>query len=142
MTDDCKRNFRQTTRDMLSRMIRKFGSEAVESQVPKSDEVMLKRLRNLRKLDARKKRVRQEQLSRKAAAEDDSDAEQEFVVKARAKSIEEILAESDDEVPMDSTEKNTSGKQKRKAKDQTWIQEQPGDIVDLADALAISSISG
>lgn len=83
MTDDCKKHFRRETQHMLDRMIRRYGCDAIERQVPTSEQVMLKRIRNLRKLHARKERVRAERLKNKLAVEDSED--EEFTVKARAK---------------------------------------------------------
>lgn len=37
-------------------MIRKYGADTVEKLIPSNDEIMLRRLRNLRKLDNRKKK--------------------------------------------------------------------------------------
>ncbi|XP_026293865.1 RRP12-like protein [Frankliniella occidentalis] len=136
MTDDCKRHFRRETQHMLDRMMRKYGCDAIERQVPGDDEIMLKRVRNLRKLHARKQRVREERLKNKLAVEDSDD--EEFSVKARAKSIEEILAESDDELDLEKKESTSKGAKK---KSQTWIKEEPGDIMDLADTMAASKIS-
>ncbi|KAK3918716.1 RRP12-like protein [Frankliniella fusca] len=136
MTDDCKRHLRRETQHMLDRMMRKYGCEAIERQVPLEDEIMLKRVRNLRKLHARKQRVREERLKNKLAVDDSDD--EEFSVKARAKSIEEILAESDDELDLEKREAASKGTKK---KSQTWIKEEPGDIMDLADTMAASKIS-
>lgn len=83
MTDDCKRHLRMETRNMLDRMMRKYGCDAIERQVPSSDPIMLKRVHNLRKLHARKQRLREERLKNKQAVEDSDD--EDFTVKARAK---------------------------------------------------------
>ncbi|QQP38380.1 RRP12like proteinlike [Caligus rogercresseyi] len=56
MTEDCKRNFRLKSRYLLDRIIRKFGYDFVAGQVPPSDAVMHKRIKNLKKLHARKDR--------------------------------------------------------------------------------------
>lgn len=136
MTDDCKRHFRRETQHMLDRMIRKYGCDVIERQVPSSDEIMVKRIRNLRKLHARKQRLREERLKNKLAVEESDD--EDFTVRARAKSIEEILAESDDELEL---EKNEAGPKGSKKKSQAWIKEEPGDIIDLADSMAASKIS-
>ncbi|XP_034255302.1 RRP12-like protein [Thrips palmi] len=135
MTDDCKKHFRRETQHMLDRMIRRYGCDAIERQVPGSDQIMLKRIRNLRKLHARKERLRAERLKNKLAVDDSED--EDFTIKARAKTIEEILAESDDELDLDQNEASKGGKKKSQA----WIKEEPGDIIDLADSMAASKIS-
>jgi ribosomal RNA-processing protein 12 len=61
MSEDCKRHSRLEIGYFLTRMLRKYGADTVEKLIPSSDEVMLKRLRNMRKLDNRKKRMRENQ---------------------------------------------------------------------------------
>ena len=56
MTEDCKRHFRLKTRYLLDRLVRKFGYELVAGMVPKNDEMTLKRLKNIKKLQMQKKR--------------------------------------------------------------------------------------
>lgn len=85
MTDDCKKHFRRETQHMLDRMIRKYGCDAIERQVPSSDQIMMKRIRNLRKLHARKERLRAERIKKKLAVEDSDD--EDFAVKARAQTL-------------------------------------------------------
>lgn len=79
MTEDCKRHFRLKIRDILDRLIRKYGCESLTPFVPHSDTVMYKRLRNLRKLNARKKR------RKLAEKEDELSDEEDFTVKAKPK---------------------------------------------------------
>ncbi|KAK5645482.1 hypothetical protein RI129_006782 [Pyrocoelia pectoralis] len=130
MTDDCKRNFRLKIRDILDRLVRKYGCDAITPYVPTTDTMMLKKLRNLRKLNARKK-------SLKEAKRDKSESdEEEFTVKAKPKSIEEILADSDLE-DSDTNIEPKLGKKQRK----TWIREDPDTIVDFNDPTAISKIT-
>lgn len=80
MTDDCKRHFRLKVRDVLDRLVRKYGCESITPFVPASDTVMHKRLKNLRKLNARKKKLKDE---KKQKEEDDS--EEEFMVHTKPK---------------------------------------------------------
>lgn len=76
MTEDCKRHFRIKVRDILDRLVRKFGCESISPHVPSTDTVMHKRLRNLRKLNARKKK-------QKEASRRDQDDDEEFTVKSK-----------------------------------------------------------
>lgn len=79
MTEDCKRHFRLKIRDILDRLVRKYGCESLTPFIPHNDTVMYKRLRNLRKSNARKKR-------RKLAEEDEElSDEEDFTVKAKLK---------------------------------------------------------
>lgn len=79
LIEDCKRHFRLKIRDILDRLIRKYGCESLTPFVPHNDTVMYKRLRNLRKLNARKKRRK---LSEK---EDELSDDEDFTVKAKPK---------------------------------------------------------
>jgi len=137
MTDDCKRHFRLKTRDILDRLVRKFSYETISSLVPQNETVMHKRLRNLRKIHARKKK------SKDVESEEEDDYKSEFSVKNKPKSIEEILAssedESDDDVDVKSTKSQKSKRGKKKSK--TFIQEDGEEIVDLMSPYATSKIT-
>lgn len=137
MTEDCKRHFRLKVRDILDRLVRKFGADIVTQFVPKTDEVMLKRIKNLRKLNDRKKRSKNE---KKNSAEevDDSATMEDFIVKSKPKTMEEILADSDSELE-DETESNVQ--QKNKKQPNTWIEEDPESIVDFTDPSTVSKIT-
>lgn len=79
MTEDCKRHFRLKVRDILDRLVRKYGCESVSPHVPSSDTVMHKRLRNLRKLNTRKNRQKE------ARKDQDDESDEEFTVRAKPK---------------------------------------------------------
>ncbi|CAG9862008.1 unnamed protein product [Phyllotreta striolata] len=132
MTEDCKRHFRLKTRDILDRLVRKYGCESLTPFVPQEDTVMYKRLRNLRKLNTRKKR-------RKEDTANDEDSDEEFSVKAKPKSVEEILADSDSEFEDMETDQQPKVKSKKEPK--TWIEEDPESIVDFTDPSVIRKIS-
>ncbi|XP_058797316.1 RRP12-like protein [Phymastichus coffea] len=133
MTDDCKRHFRQKVRDILIKLMRKFGADIITNIVPTSDHIMHKRLKNIRKVELRKQKLKE---TRKANKDDESD--EEFNVKRKPKSLEEILADSDQEFS-DSDECKKI--QKRKSTKKTWIQEGEDNIVDFIDPTAIKNIS-
>ncbi|XP_057657541.1 RRP12-like protein [Diorhabda carinulata] len=132
MTEDCSRHFRLKIRDILDRLVRKFGADSLTRFVPPTNTVMYKRLRNLRKLNARKKR-------RKETERDEEDSEdEEFTVKAKPKSVEDILADSDSEFEdMETDELKSKGKKQPK----TWIEEDPESIVDFTDPNVSSKIT-
>ena len=69
MTEDCKRHFRLKVRDILTKLIRKYGYDVVISLIPASDEVMHKRLKNIRKVETRKQKNKQD------SGKDDEDDE-------------------------------------------------------------------
>lgn len=79
MTDDCKRHFRQKVRDIIVKMVRKFGIEPISNMVPQSDETMHKRLKNIRKIENRKQKTKDDKKSK------DEDSEEEFNLKRMPK---------------------------------------------------------
>lgn len=79
MTEDTKRHFRLKCRDILDRLVRKFGYEVIVKLIPESDEVMHKRLKNIRKIQTRKKKLKEMEKG------DADEEEEEFRVKATPK---------------------------------------------------------
>ncbi|XP_011315321.1 RRP12-like protein [Fopius arisanus] len=136
MTDDCKRHFRQKVRDILVKLIRKFGTDTIISMVPASDQMMHKRLRNIKKIEMRKQKAKEERKGQNGENERD---EEEFNVKRMPKSVEEILADSDEEFDDDNVREESKGK---KTARRTWIKESGEDIVDFADPSAARNITG
>lgn len=136
MTDDCKRHFRLKVRDILDRLIRKYGADSITPHIPPSDTVMLKRLKNLRKLNARKKKLKE----MRKEQEEEEGSEEDFIVHAKPKSVEEILADSDSDFDDMETDQQKPAKNKRKVN--TWIEEDPDSIVDFTDPSALSKITG
>lgn len=59
MEEDCKRHARLEIGYFLTKMFRKYGSDTIEKLIPPSDTIMLKRLRNIRKMENRKKKRRE-----------------------------------------------------------------------------------
>uniref|UniRef100_A0A667YJQ6 Ribosomal RNA processing 12 homolog n=1 Tax=Myripristis murdjan TaxID=586833 RepID=A0A667YJQ6_9TELE len=113
--DDVRRHFRTKLKNIFTKFIRKFGFELVKSMLPAEHHKVLV---NIRKAEARTKR-------RKQAAEqhDDSESEEE-VPKAKAESIEDILAESDSELSEDEGKGNkTQKKTGKQQKGRAWLKE-------------------
>ncbi|XP_067007465.2 RRP12-like protein [Anabrus simplex] len=134
MTDNNKRHFRTKCRDILDRLVRKFSYEAISDLVPASDTVMHKRLRNLRKIHARKKQQKIE--DRNKDSDDDDEA---FAIKSQPKSIDEILAESDEsDMEVDTPSNTKSGPKKKRS---AWIKEDADTIVDFTDVSASKRIT-
>ncbi|XP_076254422.1 RRP12-like protein [Rhynchophorus ferrugineus] len=132
MTDDCKRHFRIKVRDILDRLIRKYGAENITPFVPGDDQVMQKRIKNLRKLNDRKKKAKMERKEMK-----DEEMEEDFTVKSKPKTVEEILADSDSDLE-EETDQNIP---KSKNKINTWIEEDSENIVDFTDPTVVSKIT-
>lgn len=137
MNDDCKRHFRQKVRDILAKFIRKYGIGTISSIVPTSDTILQKRLKNINKIEDRKRKKRE--LGRMKRLEQDND--NEFNPKRRPKSIEEILADSDEEFDdIENKELKTKNK-KRTSRREAWIQENEEKIIDLIDPAAARNIT-
>uniref|UniRef100_A0A8D0H602 Ribosomal RNA processing 12 homolog n=1 Tax=Sphenodon punctatus TaxID=8508 RepID=A0A8D0H602_SPHPU len=121
MTDDMRRHFRMKLRNLLSRLIRKFGFEPVRALLPDS---YRKVLLNIRKAEARSRK----QKARKEAA---AAGEEEEVAPAQTKgdSIEEILADSDSELESEDAQcgQKASRKQVLRRRNQAWLKEGEGD---------------
>ncbi|RVE49136.1 hypothetical protein evm_006257 [Chilo suppressalis] len=139
MSDDCKRHSRLEIGYFLTRMLRKYGADTIEKLIPSSDEVMLRRLRNLRKMENRKKRLKEGQREQS----DDSDADTS--IRGTSKTLEEILQDSDSEMEYLDDEEDQRPRAKAKkpktTKNQAWIQDDPENIVDLADVSASRKIT-
>lgn len=80
MTEDCKRHFRIKTRNLLDRFVRKYGYDDIVAVVPADDVTMHKRLKNLRKLQARKLKQRE-----KENDDSDEDVDNQFLLKSQPK---------------------------------------------------------
>lgn len=59
MTNDCKRKFRQETKNIYQRLVRKYGSQLILKFVPQTDNQTLVRLRAINKESERLKRKKQ-----------------------------------------------------------------------------------
>ncbi|CAG9770255.1 unnamed protein product [Ceutorhynchus assimilis] len=135
MTEDCKRHFRLKVRDILDRLVRKYGAESITPFVPQNDQIMCKRIKNLRKLNDRKQKMKKDR--KEKINEDEEDNIEDFIVKSKPKSVEEILADSDsDSDNMDYKEPKPKNKQAK-----TWIEEDADTIVDFIDPSTASKIS-
>lgn len=80
ITDDCHRHFRQKVRDILVKLLRKYGFEAISGMIPSSNTMLHKRLKNIHKMEESKKKSRELKKSNQPETEDD-----EFNAKRRPK---------------------------------------------------------
>nr|CAG4643695.1 EOG090X00E0 [Lepidurus arcticus] len=135
MREDLKRAYRNRSRDILDRLVRKCGAEVVTALVPSDDTTLLKRVQNLKKLQTKKKKQRL--LQRQEAEAHDLE---NFALKSKPKSIDDILAESDEEDDKDEGEDRVKGKRQRQTA-KAWIQEKSEDIVDFLDPKTTQFIS-
>ncbi|XP_020852477.1 RRP12-like protein [Phascolarctos cinereus] len=116
LTDDMRRHFRMKLRNLFTKLIRKFGFELVKGLLPEDYHRVLV---NIRKAEARSKKQR--------ALQQVSVEEEDGSPQARGDSIEEILADSEDE---EETEKAARGKDQKKLarqRSRAWLKEGGGD---------------
>ncbi|XP_014485127.1 PREDICTED: RRP12-like protein isoform X2 [Dinoponera quadriceps] len=138
MKEDCHRHFRQKMRDVISKLIRNYGVTAILELLPSGDVLLRKRLNSINKIEKTKCKRREEKwLKRKAEREK---VDNDFNVKRRPKSIEEILADSDEEFEATESEEPKKNK-KRTSRKEAWIQENEENIVDLIDPAAARNIT-
>uniref|UniRef100_A0A671EYD6 Ribosomal RNA processing 12 homolog n=1 Tax=Rhinolophus ferrumequinum TaxID=59479 RepID=A0A671EYD6_RHIFE len=119
LSDDMRRHFRMKLRNLFTKFIRKFGFELVKKLLPVEYHKVLV---NIRKAEARAKRHR----ALNQAAEEEE--EEEEPAQGTGDSIEEILADSEDE---DSEQEERSrGKEQRRLtrqRSRAWLKEGGGD---------------
>lgn len=65
MTDDCKRKFRQETKNIYQRLVRKFGTQLLIKLVPNTDVQTHARLRAINKESERLKRKKEKRANDK-----------------------------------------------------------------------------
>ncbi|KAL0280180.1 UNVERIFIED_CONTAM: hypothetical protein PYX00_001552 [Menopon gallinae] len=130
MVDDCRNHFRLKTRDVLDRLLRKFGYDTIKLLIPEDDTIMHKRLKNLRRIHLKKQ-------AHKSESEDEDSAIGEFALKAKSKSIDDILASSDEE----SDDEEEKAEKKWNDKGQSYIEEDPDNIVDFLTPTATGKIT-
>ena len=133
MDDEHQSAYRNRTRDIYSRMMRKCGADLVLRMVPPHDQVLAKRLKNLKKIEVRKKKARDESHKNEKQIDDDEDQES---MATQLKTMEHVLADSDD----DDLDENDV-KDGRQGALKTWIQEDESSIVDFLDPAAAKKVS-
>ncbi|XP_059048180.1 RRP12-like protein [Achroia grisella] len=137
MSDDCKRHSRLEIGYFLTKMVRKYGADTIEKLI--TDEVMLRRLRNIRKMENRRKRMKDGQ------KDQSSDSETDAPIKGTSKTLEDILKDSDSEMEFlddeDERPRQKAKKTRTPARNQAWIEDDPENIVDLADVSSSRKIT-
>lgn len=148
MVPDTKRYCRIKLGFIYKKLCKRFTPEMIIGMVPGNDEGTHKRLKAIRKEMARKKRMRLE-AARKGKGGATGDVEEmeegEEGMEHKTKTIQEILADSDDsDSDFDEAEEERPSKKqpKRANKGQsTYIKEDEDTIVDLADIRAIGNVT-
>uniref|UniRef100_A0A7G3B2B6 Uncharacterized protein n=1 Tax=Lutzomyia longipalpis TaxID=7200 RepID=A0A7G3B2B6_LUTLO len=135
MVPDTKRYCRKQIGFLYRRLCRRFTAEEIIKLVPGNDEVTHKRLKNIKKEQARRKRQDLE----KSHQKDDSDEEvAEEMLEKKIDTIDDVLADSDSD--FDEEQPKEPPKKSKKAKE-AFIKEDADTIVDLADVNAIGKIT-
>ncbi|XP_053439817.1 RRP12-like protein [Nycticebus coucang] len=121
LSDDMRRHFRMKLRNLFTKFIRKFGFDLVKGLLPREYHKVLV---NIRKAESRAKRQRA--LSQAAVEEEEEPAQ------GKGDSIEEILADSEEEEEEEGSEKEerSQGREQRKLawqKSRAWLKEGGGD---------------
>lgn len=143
MTDSNKKHTRVKTKDLLDRLVRKFGSEMVNSLVTKNDTTMQKRLKAVRKEQSKKDRA----ADTKEEVDDLDFNDTNFlpVGKSRQKTMDDILADSDDDfsdIEDEGEGGNTRGRSrkgdKKNNENNAYIKEGEDDILDFLSSKDVS----
>ncbi|XP_043659100.1 RRP12-like protein [Drosophila teissieri] len=144
MTKDTKRYCRIQIGYFLKKLCKRFTTEELARFVPGDDEVTHRRLKKIRKQMRRDTRKKQSE----EAQADSSDDELVGGLEQKSYTIDDILADSDSDLPEDMDAEEEGGaaaaasKRSKKAKQQksTYIREDPDEIVDLADLKSIGNV--
>ncbi|EDW00336.1 RRP12-like protein [Drosophila grimshawi] len=146
MTKDTKRYCRIQIGYFLKKLCKRFTTEELARFVPGDDEVTHRRLKKIRKQMRRDTRKKQ---SEEAQAES-SDEELVGDLEQKTYTIDDILADSDSDLPEDMEEMDEDGsatkkraaksKSKSKQARSTYIREDADEIVDLADLKSIGNV--
>ena len=139
MTEELQRVFMLKTRDIFIRLVRKCGAEVVLRLVPAEDEVLVKRINNIRKTEARKKRQKLAEKERAQSEGADEDEDDE-VPATQPKTMEHMLADSDDDSDLPEDEREEA-EARGKKQPKTWIQEDETSIVDFLDPAAARKVT-
>uniref|UniRef100_A0A8C8Z1J9 Ribosomal RNA processing 12 homolog n=1 Tax=Prolemur simus TaxID=1328070 RepID=A0A8C8Z1J9_PROSS len=121
LSDDMRRHFRMKLRNLFTKFIRKFGFDLVKGLLPQEYHKVLV---NIRKAESRAKRHRA--LSQADVEEED---EEEEPAQGKGDSIEEILADSEDEEDSEKEERSRGKEQRKLARQRSraWLKEGGGD---------------
>uniref|UniRef100_H2YY65 RRP12 HEAT domain-containing protein n=1 Tax=Ciona savignyi TaxID=51511 RepID=H2YY65_CIOSA len=126
---ETRRFFRFRVKKVLHRLVRRFGFETIYSMTP---EPHRKQLQNIRKMEDRQKKLKQE----KRNAQTDKEVDKNLK-KPRKETIEELLADSSDE---ENDEKPIKvGKKKQQS---AWLQDSQEEPMDLLDPSVSQKVLG
>lgn len=136
MTEDCQKHFRRKIREILVKLIRKFGYDSIIELLPESHRKLAV---NIRKVENRKKRNKDKK-SREYQAKDKHEGDEAsssgILRRPATEGIEQILLDSSEDESDNSDEDVPASRRSKKAAS-AWIEERgEDDIVDFLDKSA------
>ncbi|CAN7990559.1 unnamed protein product [Ixodes hexagonus] len=137
---DIQKHYRIKLRNIFIKLIRKFGPETIVGMLP---ETHRKLVSNIRKVEERKKR-RKQQRGDQGAGSGDEELEKDGIAapKTGTEGIEDILRDTSDEEDSDNEIDRRKKKKALRKSTRAWIEEQgENDIVDFLDASAGKKIT-
>ncbi|XP_067934576.1 RRP12-like protein [Watersipora subatra] len=133
-------HLRFKVKEILDRLVRKFGFELVIKLLPESYH---KQLANIKKTQDRKKRAAADKHSKKTERSADGEDESllKSVKKSQPESVDELLQDSDSEIESAPDEAKKSRKKQRAAASlPAWLKDDGDDITDFLDSNAAKNI--
>ncbi|KAL5020867.1 hypothetical protein ScPMuIL_000022 [Solemya velum] len=133
MQDDCRHHFRFKTKDIYTKLVRKFGYETIYGM---SSQNIQKVLVNIHKTQKRLKK-------KKLEGEEEEEEEDELeTFKAQPESLDEMLRDTDSELEEnDKKNKTTKGKKSGAKQGRAWLTEEGDDIIDFLDPTAAKKVT-
>ncbi|CAN8023876.1 unnamed protein product [Ixodes persulcatus] len=140
ISGDIQKHFRIKLRNIFVKLIRKFGYETIVGMLP---ETHRKLVSNIRKVEERKKRRKQQHGDHDAeSGNEDLEKDEIAAAKTGTEGIEEILQDTSDEEDSDDEVDRRKKKKALRKSTRAWIEEQgENDIVDFLDASAGKKIT-
>jgi len=137
LTPDCLRKYRQKTKSILTRLLRKFGDDYICNLVPQQHESLHKILRNLRKEVNRERRLKEAEDKEEETEDKSPTSMKDLVSKKNPTSLGDILAEIDDD--LDEGENDAVDRKKESRKNKAagaWIADDQDSDEDILDLMA------
>ncbi|KAL9050406.1 MAG: hypothetical protein Q9162_006654 [Coniocarpon cinnabarinum] len=140
-----KANFRAKVKNILERMIRRFGIDVVERHCPEEDQKLITNIRKARERRKRLKKGGKTDENEEPTAEPKQRFSNEFDEAIYGSSDESEESDDGDRVSQAASrhrhEKRTAEHQRRRGTNEAYIHEAPDEPLDLLDKQAISRIS-
>ena len=143
-----KNHFRNNVKHILERLVKRFGIDVISSHVPEEDQKLITSIRKNIQRSKKKKELRSNEEVRDILDENsDDDGNQQKRNKSQGQdAFEDALYGSESEIDESDNDEDTqmvdnSKRNKNKSKNQTYIREDEGELVDLLDKTVVGKIS-